>query len=203
MIAIQANAIVWPKLVLMCCCFIAFAESMEAFDAAVTIDAREHSLIELFKEHGFSGHIVRPLPLGTVQCTYADGTGWLLERRTAASLKMPLKNLVQIFEEGSFLRETGFRAVIVIEGDMRQSSMHGWLLSAMAGIEHGDCAQGYSTWDTFETFNFIGMFIRKLKPPPPDAAPPKTTTSKRKRESSPSIALKRMLMCYKRSRNRK
>ena len=55
MIAIQVNAIVWLKLVLMCCCFIAFAESMEAFDAAVTIDAREHSLIDFSRSTALLG----------------------------------------------------------------------------------------------------------------------------------------------------
>ena len=200
MIAIQVNAIVWLKLVLMCCCFIAFAESMEAFDAAVTIDAREHSLIELFKEHGFSGHIVRPLPLGTVQCTYADGTGWLLERKTAWDFEASMRDGRYFEQRSRLLSETGFRAVFVIEGDMRQSTMHANMLSAMAGIERSDRAQVYRTWDTRETFHLVGVLIGKLEAPPPEAipsgiAPPKMTTSKRKRESSPSTAFKRMLMC--------
>ena len=98
------------------------------------------------------------------------------------------------------MSETGFRAVFVIEGDLRQSNLHAHMLSAMTGIERSDRAQVYRTWDTSETFHLVCVLIGKLEAPPPEAipsgiAPPKMMTSKRKRESSPSTTFKRMLMC--------
>ena len=65
---------------------------MQVFDATVTIDARERSLIQTFHEQGASGQIVRSLPLGDVQCTYADGTGWLLERKTALDFAASIRD---------------------------------------------------------------------------------------------------------------
>ena len=175
---------------------------MTTFDANVTVDKREYLLIETFQEKGASGHIVRSLPLGDVQCTYNDGTGWLLERKTAFDFAASLRD-GRFFEQRSrLLNAKGFRAVFVIEGDMRQSTMHAHMLAAMAGIERNDRAQVYRTWDTHETFNLICVLIGKLQAPPPPAdaipsgiAPPETTTSKRKRDSSPRTACKRMLMC--------
>ena len=94
----------------------------------------------------------------------------------------------------------GFRAVFVIEGDMRKSKMHAYMLSAMAGVEHSDQAQIYRTWDTCETFHVIGVLIGKLEAPPLDAIPSgiaaqKMATSERKRESSSSTFFKRLLIC--------
>ena len=173
---------------------------MQVFDATVTIDSRERSLIQTFHEQGASGQIVRSLPLGDVQCTYADGTGWLLERKTACDFEASMRDGRYFEQRSRLLNEKGFRAVFVIEGDMRKLKMHAHMLSAMVGIERSDRAQVYRSWDTSETFDLIGVLIGKLEAPPPNAipsgiAPPEMTTSKRKRESSPSTAFKRMLMC--------
>ena len=175
---------------------------MKSFKAIVTIDAREHSLIQTLNEKGASGHIVRSLPVGDVQCTYTDGTGWLLERKTAFDFAASLRDGRYFEQRSRLLSAKGFRAVFVIEGDMRQSTMHAHMLSAMAGIEHSDLAQVYRTWDTRETVYLIGVLIGKLQVPPLAAntipsciAPPKTAISKRKRDSSPNTACKRMLMC--------
>ena len=174
---------------------------MKVFDADVTIDARERSLIQIFGEKGAEGHIVESLSLGDVQCIYAaDGTGWLLERKTASDFEASMRDGRYFEQRSRLLNEKGFRAVFVIEGDMRKLKMHAHMLSAMAGVERSDRAQIYRTWDIRETFDLIGVLIGKLEAPPPAAipsgiAPPKMTTSKRKRESSPSTAVKRMLMC--------
>ena len=173
---------------------------MTVFDATVTIDSREHSLIEIFREKGASGYIVRSLPLGDVQCTYADGTGWLLERKSAWDFEASMYDGRYFEQRSRLLSETDFRAVFVIEGDLRQSAMHAHMLSAIAGIERSDRAQIYRTWDKNETFVLIGVLIGKLQAPPSGLVPsgivpPAMTISKRKRESSPSTAFKRMLMC--------
>ena len=173
---------------------------MKVFDANVTIDARERSLIQIFGEKGAEGHIVESLSLGDVQCIYADKTGWLLERKTASDFEASMRDGRYFEQRSRLLNEKGFRAVFVIEGDMRKLKMHAHMLSAMAGVERSDRAQIYRTWDIRETFDLIGVLIGKLEAPPPAAipsgiAPPKMTTSKRKRESSPSTAFKRMLMC--------
>ena len=194
------DAMVWLKFRLLYYCPIALAKFMKAYKAIVTIDAREHSLIQIFNEKGATGHIVRSLPLGDVQCTYADGIGWLLERKTACDFEASMRDGRYFEQRSRLLSQTGFRVVFVIEGDLRQSAMHAHMLSAIAGIERSDRAQVYRTWDTRETFDCIGVLIGKLEAPPPDAipsgiAPPEMTTSKRKRESSPSTVFKRMLMC--------
>lgn len=70
-------------------CFVAvffravFMKTLKTFKATITIDAREHSLIQVFHKNGASGHSVRLLPVGDVQCVYTNGTGWLLERKSA------------------------------------------------------------------------------------------------------------------------
>ena len=196
---VSVDAIVWLKRVSLWSCPLPLP-NMKVFDADVTIDAREHSLIQIFNEKGASGHIVRSLPLGDVQCIYADGTGWLLERKTAWDFEASMRDGRYFEQRSRLLSETSFRAVFVIEGDLRQSTMHAHMLSAMAGIERSDRAQVYRSWDTSETFHLIGVLIGKLEAPPPNAippgiAPPEMTTSKRKRDSSPSTAFKRMLMC--------
>ena len=86
------DAIAWFKHGLLCCSPIALAEFMKVFDATVTIDPREHSLIKFFREKGASGHIVRCLPLGDVQCIYADGSGWLLERKSAWDFEASMRD---------------------------------------------------------------------------------------------------------------
>ena len=177
-------------------------EYMQVFDATVTIDARERSLIQTFHEQGASGQIVRSLPLGDVQCTYADGTGWLLERKTALDFAASIRDGRYFEQRSRLLSAEGVRAVFVIEGDMRQSTMHAHMLSAMVGVERNDRAQIYRTWDTQESFDLIGVLVGKLQRPAPAAdaipsgiTPPDAMTSKRKRQSSPRTAYRRMLMC--------
>ena len=177
-----------------------FMKTFKTFEATVTIDAREHSLIQVFHKNGASGHIVRLLPVGDVQCVYTNGTGWLLERKSAQDFEASMRDGRYIEQRSRLLSSKGFRPVFVIEGDLRQSPMHAHMLSAMASIERRDRAQVYRTWDTCETCCLIGVLIGKLEASPPDEipsgiAPPQMTISKRKRESSPSTAFKRMLMC--------
>ena len=66
-----------------------------------------------------------------MQCTYADGTGWLLERKTAFDFEASIRDGRYFEQRSRLLSEKGFRAVFVIEGDMRQSAMHAHMLSAM------------------------------------------------------------------------
>ena len=177
-------------------------ESMKVFDATVTIDSRERSLIRIFHEQGASGQIIRSLPLGDVQCTYACGSGWLLERKTALDFAASIRDGRYFEQRARLLSAEGMRVVFIIEGDMRQSTMHSHMLSAMVGVERNDRTQIYRTWDTQETFDLIGVLVGKLQRPPPSAdaipsgiTPPETMPSKRKRQSSPTTAYKRMLMC--------
>ena len=65
---------------------------MKVFDANVTIDARERSLMQIFDENGVEGHIVEFLPLGDVQCIYTDGADWLLERKTASDFEASMRD---------------------------------------------------------------------------------------------------------------
>ena len=102
---------------------------MQVFDATVTIDARERSLIQIFHKQGASGQIVRSLPLGDVQCTYADGTGWLLERKTALDFAASIRDGRYFEQRSRLLSAEGMRAVFVIEGDMRGSTMHAHMLA--------------------------------------------------------------------------
>ena len=45
------------------------------------IDARERNLADLF---GHGAVSISTLDLGDVRCEYADGSSWILERKTAA-----------------------------------------------------------------------------------------------------------------------
>ena len=47
----------------------------------MTIDARERQLASLFGDGGQEPE-VRTLELGVVMCEYADGSSWILERKT-------------------------------------------------------------------------------------------------------------------------
>lgn len=175
---------------------------MQVFDATVTIDTRERALIRSLDEHGASGYIVRSLPLGDVQCTYYDGTGWLLERKTAHDFAASICD-GRYFEQRSRLyNENDFKVVFVIEGDLQLSVMHKHMLSSIVGVERNGRAQIYRTWNVTETVELIGVLVAKLQlsrisldTSPSGIAPPKTTLSKRKRESSPRTVFKRMLMC--------
>ena len=51
----------------------------------VLLDVRERALIELFNNKA-DGHGVQALDCGDVQCTYADGAGWVAERKTTCDL---------------------------------------------------------------------------------------------------------------------
>ena len=192
----------WLKCWLLHCILRLSSGSMQVFDATVTIDAREHALIQIFHKQGASGQIVRSLPLGDVQCTYADGTGWLLERKTALDFAASICDGRYFEQRSRLLSAEGVRAVFVIEGDMRGSTMHAHMLAAMVGVERNDRAQIYRTWDTQESFDLISVLIGKLQRQPPTAdaipsgiTPPDMMTSKRKRNSSPRTSCKRMLMC--------
>ena len=175
---------------------------MQAVDATVTIDIRERCLIRTFHEQGASGQIIRSLPLGDVQCTYADGTGWLLERKTALDFAASICD-GRYFEQRSRLyNEKGVQVVFVIEGDLRQSMMHATMLSAMVGVGRSERAQIYRTWDLQESCSLICVLVRKLQLPSPIAhvipsgiVPPKMMTSKRQRDAAPDTVFKRMLMC--------
>ena len=48
----------------------------------MTIDARERQLVSLFGDGGGPELEVRTLELGDVMCEYADGSSWILERKT-------------------------------------------------------------------------------------------------------------------------
>ena len=48
----------------------------------MTIDTRERQLVSLFGDGGGPELEVRTLELGDVMCEYADGSSWILERKT-------------------------------------------------------------------------------------------------------------------------
>ena len=58
---------------------------------AVLLDVRERALIELFNNKA-DGHGVQALDCGDIQCTYADGTGWIAERKTACDLAKSIQD---------------------------------------------------------------------------------------------------------------
>jgi len=181
------------------------APSMRVFDAEVCIDMREKSLIQVFEERGAKGHVVRALPAGDVMCTYGDGRGWLAERKSARDFVTSICDGRYVEQRGRLFETSGYRIVFIVEGDLRGSNCdsrdlkwHENMLSAIVGLNSCGKAQVYRTWDVKETFDLIGVLIRKLETPrihvPSGLAPPKVA-SKRQREASPGTALVRMLCC--------
>ena len=57
----------------------------------VLLDVRERALIELFNNKA-DGHCIQALDCGDIQCTYADGTGWIAERKTACDLAKSMQD---------------------------------------------------------------------------------------------------------------
>ena len=99
------SSIVFPCVSVFC---------MESVDALITIDFREHDLIETFRDNGASGQLVKCLPLADVQCDYANGTGWLLERKTAFDFAASIRD-GRFFEQRSRLTNaTGFLVFLLL-----------------------------------------------------------------------------------------
>ena len=177
----------------------AVGDPIRVFDAEVSIDVREKALIRVFEERGAKGYSVRALPLGDVECIYANGRpGWLVERKSARDFASSICDGRYAEQRGRLFETTGYHVVFIIEGDLRRSGLHQNMLSAMVGLASGGRAQVYRTWDVEETFDLIGVLVRKLEMPriqvSSGLAPPKTA-SKRQREASPGTSLVRMLCC--------
>ena len=199
-LAARPSASIWPRRMAGA----VVDEPMRVFDAEVCIDVREKALIRVFDERGAKGHVVRALPAGDVMCTYAGGHGWLAERKSARDFVSSICDGRYAEQRGRLFETSGFRVVFVVEGDLRgpggdarDLKWHQNMLSAIVGLNSGDRAQVYRTWDVKETFDLIGVLVRKFEAPPRTQVPSGLTTpaSKRQREASPGTALVRMLCC--------
>ena len=70
----------WSFDVRVCISLTARSHSIMAQEYTLFVDARERHLAALF---GAGAVTVMTLDVGDVRCEYADGTSWILERKTA------------------------------------------------------------------------------------------------------------------------
>ena len=176
------------------------ADVMIEFDAEVCVDIRERALIQEFERNGAKGYKIEALPAGDVSCTYCkDGHGWLVERKTTKDLVASICD-GRYTEQRGRLFETAYQIMFIIEGDLRPlPNWHQTMLSSIVSLNAGAKSRVYRTWDVKETFDLIGVLVKKLENTREQSIPyglslPKVL-SKRKRNASPSICFIRMLCC--------
>ena len=135
----------------------------------VTVDSRERTLLPIFRAHS-DGFDVAPLPVGDVHVEYADGRGWVCERKTAADLAASLVD-GRWKEQTSRLFSCSKKVYIIIEGDLRSADgmykhvFGAWLNMSLRGVVV------LRTWDANETFATLASMIEKLEHWVPGASP--------------------------------
>ena len=80
----------------------------------VTIDSRERTLLNIFRERG-DGFEVRSLPCGDIEVEYENGRGWICERKTCVDLAGSLVD-GRWKEQTSRLFSCGKKFVIITGG---------------------------------------------------------------------------------------
>ncbi len=169
----------------------------------VVVDAREHSLIELFKTHA-EGYEVAPLPVGDIMVEYNNSNrGWICERKTGADAAASIKD-GRWKDQKQRILDSGKRPVFVFEGDFREAgSMYKSVFSAWVGLSSRGqgCALVFRTWDVGETFDLLCALVGRLEHPPP-CAPLSTSSSTldapklaSKRDKNADCVFIRQLMC--------
>ena len=86
----------------------------------VVVDAREHSLIELFKTHA-EGYEIETLPVGDFMVEYDNSNrGWICERKTGADAAASIKD-GRWKRQKDRIFDSDKRPVFVFEGDLREA----------------------------------------------------------------------------------
>ena len=188
--------------------------------AELVIDARERKLIKLFG----SDARVETLDVGDVMCTYADGSGWVAERKTAKDLAKSIvdgrwaeqKDLEGVatppwvlnwgvknrdaHEDDDIpfddrLFKSGFTVLFIVEGALQEApAMRESLLGALVKAEVLERAHVFRTWDINESKQLLEYLREKMRS---SCHVPTDTLAacKRKKDSSVENIWIRQLAC--------
>ena len=157
------------------------------------VDFRERRLAELLDVP----HLVRNLSVGDLVCDYGAGNKWIAERKTAADLAASLMS-GRWRDQVTRLREVGCRVILIVEGDLRATSLnYDSLMGACINAEMRKESCVIRSMDLHETAAVVRHLVAKGESEP--GMPSCTLTipgvSKRERVKERKTCWVRQLMC--------
>ena len=154
----------------------------------LVVDARERELVSLF-----AGAVeTRTLDVGDVLCEYADGTSWVVERKTAADLANSIRT-GRWLEQKDRLVSSGHKVFYVFEGDFRSRAElpYAALVGAFVNTTLRDGVQVLRTVDIVETKYLLVQLAKKSQSVA--TLPHRGLASKRKKDCDVDVIWVRQL----------